>query len=183
VLYLANVLGWLDWPQHTALSGWGMLEALARALLECADDDDPLWAVLAGLDGREPDAPLSEATTPDVFHLPDLVRARLGPGAASLPVVPLPAAVRTRLGPGAALWAERMRGPVSATLEEMLGEPLAPLLARAGRLVLSQTHIDLYMGFDQISVAARRVGLDANPGWVPDLGYILLFHFVEEANV
>jgi hypothetical protein len=38
------------------------------------------------------------------------------------------------------------------------------------------------MGFDQISVAARRVGLDANPGWVPDLGYILLFHFVEEAN-
>jgi hypothetical protein len=230
VLYLAHVLGWLGWPQQTALSGWAMLEALARALLECADDDDPLWGVLAGLDGREPGAPLSAAPAPDAFRLParhlpatwdvveqgervyllaadgayliaDLPRdarplaAQVAAEMAAYgvqgtwqraehaPLVPLPAAVRSRLGPEGAFWAERLRGHVRATLEEMLGEPLAPLLARAGRLVLSQTHIDLYMGFDQISVAARRVGLDANPGWVPDLGYIILFHFVEEADV
>jgi hypothetical protein len=230
VLYLANVLGWLGWPQQAALRGWSMLEALARALLECADDDDPLWAVLAGLDGRETGAPLSEVPAPDAFRLPiqrvpatwevveqderaylmaaggayliadvprdgrplaEQVQAEMAAygmqsmwqRAAHMPFEPLPAAMRARLGPSAAFWAERMRGYVRGTLEQMLDEPLAPLLARAGRVVVSQTHIDLYMGFNQICVATRRVGLDANPGWVPDLGYILLFHFVEEADV
>jgi hypothetical protein len=229
VLYLINLLAWLGWPQQAGLSGWGMLEALARALLECADDADPLWEVLAGLDGREPGAPLSEDPAPPSFCLPpqkwpaacevveqggrlyllaagsgsllaelprdarplaeqvhaliaDAGRAAVWQVAERAPFVPLPARVVERLGPGAAFWAERMRGHVRATLEGMLGEPLVPLLRRAGRLVVSQTHIDLYMSYEQINIAVRRAGLDTNPGWVPDLGYIILLHFVEGTN-
>jgi hypothetical protein len=29
-----------------------------------------------------------------------------------------------------------------------------------------------------VSIAVRRAGLDRDPGWQPDLGYIVLFHFV-----
>src|SRR6266508_3113483 len=60
VLYLVNVLSWLDvpaaWPQGALPSGWAIVELLARHLLteEAAPRDDPLWTLLAGLDGREP---------------------------------------------------------------------------------------------------------------------------------
>jgi hypothetical protein len=33
---------------------------------------------------------------------------------------------------------------------------------------------------DQISIPVRRAGLDHDPGWMPDLAYIVLFHFDEE---
>jgi hypothetical protein len=58
VLYLINLLGWLDlpgaWPEESAPSGWAIIELLARHLLgdEAAPPDDPLWALLAELDGR-----------------------------------------------------------------------------------------------------------------------------------
>ncbi|GHO87616.1 hypothetical protein KSZ_56220 [Dictyobacter formicarum] len=51
------------------------------------------------------------------------------------------------------------------------------LLFKSARLLVSRTHIDLYMNMDQISLPIRRVGLDRNPGWVPDLARIILFHF------
>jgi hypothetical protein len=35
------------------------------------------------------------------------------------------------------------------------------------------------MSMDQISIPVRRAGLDQDPGWVPDLAQIVLFHFDE----
>jgi hypothetical protein len=40
-----------------------------------------------------------------------------------------------------------------------------------------RTHVDLTMPMDSASLPIRRVGLDANPGWMPDLGRVVLFHF------
>ena len=54
----------------------------------------------------------------------------------------------------------------------------AALLARPGRLLVSRTHIDFFSPPDRVSIAVRRAGLDRDPGWQPDLGYIVLFHFV-----
>jgi hypothetical protein len=65
ILYLVNLLTWLNLPggwdedgtfaEH--FSGWAIVEALARGLLGSIYDryiDDPIWSILALLDGREP---------------------------------------------------------------------------------------------------------------------------------
>lgn len=57
---------------------------------------------------------------------------------------------------------------------------LPEALLRAGTLYISRTHIDLVMGMPQISVPVRIAGLDANPGWIPELGRVITFHFVQE---
>jgi hypothetical protein len=51
------------------------------------------------------------------------------------------------------------------------------LLLKTGTVYCSATHVDLVMGMDQITLSARRAGLDANPGWVRDLRRVVSFHF------
>jgi hypothetical protein len=51
------------------------------------------------------------------------------------------------------------------------------LLLRHGRLHLSSTHVDLVLPLEQVTVPVRCCGLDANPGWRPELGRVVLFHF------
>jgi hypothetical protein len=229
VLYLTNLLIWLDWLQPEGLSGWGMLEALARDLLDCADDDDPLWELLASLDGREPGMPLSTAPVPELFRLPlkqvpcrwvvvehhervsildaeggyliadvprhgrtvaDIVQAEMASYNLQAtwqrgnlpPFTPVRDDLRRRLGPGVAFWLERAHGYVRYMLEHMLNDSAVALLYKAGHIAVSRTHIDLFMPFDQICIPVRRAGLDTNPGWVPELGYIVLFHFIEEQD-
>jgi hypothetical protein len=66
-------------------------------------------------------------------------------------------------------------------LERALGEAsLEEVLLRKGTLYVSATHIDVVMGMSQISVPARFAGLDANPGWVPELNRVVSFHFIPE---
>lgn len=81
-------------------------------------------------------------------------------------------------------WLERVFGFVYCLLARSLGvrfdEParLAELaLCPHGQLIASRTHIDLYMSMEEISIEARRAGLDRDPGWVPDLARIVYFHF------
>jgi len=65
IFYLVNLLTWLNLPggwdedgtfaEH--FSGWAIVEALARALLGSMHEryiNDPIWSILALLDGREP---------------------------------------------------------------------------------------------------------------------------------
>jgi hypothetical protein len=54
---------------------------------------------------------------------------------------------------------------------------LAELLLLPGRLYVTSTHVDLLLSLDSISLPARMAGLDRNPGWVPDFGRVVLFHF------
>ena len=86
VLYLVNVLDALDLPSAATVppigehvGAWAVLEVLGRALLGATDEhlcpDDPLWRVLATLDGRSVDSPpgraLDETTeAPVAFRLP-----------------------------------------------------------------------------------------------------------------
>jgi hypothetical protein len=66
VLFLINLLIYLGlpetfvhaWPLERAIGAWGLLELFARGLLAApaAYADDPLWGVLAQLDGRAPGA-------------------------------------------------------------------------------------------------------------------------------
>ena len=44
-------------------------------------------------------------------------------------------------------------------------------------LHVTATHVDLVASLDDISMAARRAGLDRDPGWLPDLGRVVSFHY------
>lgn len=102
------------------------------------------------------------------FAIPFLRRASLAP----------------LLGENTLWWAERVLGFIQYLLARFLDEAegdmeqLAELLlCKQGDLLVSRTHIDLYMPMEQINMPVRRSGLDRDPGWVPDLGQIVLFHF------
>jgi len=60
------------------------------------------------------------------------------------------------------------------------GVTLQQACLRRGKLILSLSHVDLVMGMNQISVPVRLAGLDANPGWMPELGRVITFHFLAE---
>jgi hypothetical protein len=90
----------------------------------------------------------------------------------------------TWLSPPTIWWLERILGFIQHLLARALGDPsldtqqLAEILFyKHGQLLISRTHIDLHMSMDQISLPIRRAGLDRDPGWMPDLARIVLFHF------
>jgi hypothetical protein len=234
VLYLVNVLGWLDltagWPVGTGPGGWAVLELLARHLLtETAPRDDPLWTLLAELDGRAPGT-IAEAGigTDDPVRLPAAWLRRW---------TPWPARWEWAVGQGRMMLADRRRGFVVADVPCPSGQGVAaaaaeharlrnagvsgslhqglPLeapgsaapgdtpgwirwratvgqfvtwlldsrdvqagaLAQPGRVAVTRTHVDVVLDLDHVDMAARVCGLDRDPGWVPDLGRIVAFHF------
>ncbi len=46
-----------------------------------------------------------------------------------------------------------------------------------GLVAVTRTHLDVVLGLDQIDFAVRMAGLDQDPGWVPQLGRVISFHF------
>ncbi|MDT4290102.1 hypothetical protein RO575_11080 [Methylomonas sp. MO1] len=51
------------------------------------------------------------------------------------------------------------------------------LLALAGQIHYSPSHIDLYAPMSAIRLPVRLAGLDINPGWLPWLGRVVSFHY------
>ena len=51
------------------------------------------------------------------------------------------------------------------------------LLCRRGAIEWTTTHVDLRMNVNDVDIAVRIAGLDANPGWVPALGRVVTFHY------
>jgi hypothetical protein len=56
-------------------------------------------------------------------------------------------------------------------------ESAREMLLRRGRLYCTATHVDLVMEMNGVSLAARRAGFDASPGWVRDLVRVVAFHY------
>jgi hypothetical protein len=57
----------------------------------------------------------------------------------------------------------------------------AELLLRRGSLYVTATHVDLVMGMAQATGPIRLSGLDADPGWIPELGRVVKFSFNPES--
>lgn len=55
---------------------------------------------------------------------------------------------------------------------------LPALVGRPGRLVASRTHIDVLFHHHQADLRLRQAGLDLDPGWLPWLGRVVLFHYL-----
>lgn len=55
---------------------------------------------------------------------------------------------------------------------------LDKLLLCDGRIYLGSSHVDLEVDIDSSSLSVRHSGLDQDPGWLPEFGRVVLFHFV-----
>jgi hypothetical protein len=190
---LVDVLRWLDLPAlwDESLSAWAVLEALACALLGGRRfPDDPIWAVLAVLDGRDAGARIGEdCPGPVPFHLPEGWRAVYDTDASLLDAPPQdlwPIDADVWIAPHAGVWLRGALPVIRALLVGALADPtLTPdeaidlILMKDGQLSISHTHVDLTLSSRDADVRLRRAGLDLDPGWVPALGMIVLFHFTE----
>jgi len=223
LLFLVNFVVWLDdradppWP-----AGWALVELLGRYLLgdRLADvADDPLWDVLAELDGRRPGTVPAVGLGPaDPLRLPRAWLERWPPPAPGYVArrhgerlvirhpqagfvaadVPCPAGTFEEVRAAEAAWlgdvevaadgpadpatpVRRFDDAVGAFASWLLRSRgiAAQALAAPGRVLVTSTHLDVMLSLQDIDLAVRVAGLDRDPGWVPQLGRIVLFHFLE----
>lgn len=149
--------------------------------------DDPIWAVLADLDGRRLDQPPGGAYRCDARFVAPASWGSRPPRSGLPPDASIPGP--RHQGPpaddldrwlrAALPWLEhRLSQALDATQgDELLTRGLGALLAARGWLTASATHVDLVLPLDQARVALRRAGLDRTPGWVAHLGRVVSFHF------
>jgi hypothetical protein len=193
VFYLLNVVRSLGFfralDEHfrlpSVVGGWGWIELLARALLgprAAGLADDPVWRVLAGLDGREPEVPPGMGfIAPPVESLPDAWATILRNAGAESPA-PSPL-LGIEPSPELRRFLDLVVPYVRLRLESALraggaDEGLeSALFRRIGRIQATRAHVDVRMELDQVSLAVRIAGLDANPGWVPELARVVTFYF------
>ena len=161
VLFLIHLLDAFDLPPGDP---WGLLELVARGLLEHRPEgsppeieDDGIWSVLAELRGVD-NPPSPAARTAIEARLPALRK-------------------RLLLALGRTGEADPVDGdPVDG--DPVDGDPVERLLRLDARIRLTPTHVDLVTGLDEIWLPARRAGLDRDPGWRPDYSRIIHFHFL-----
>jgi hypothetical protein len=49
--------------------------------------------------------------------------------------------------------------------------------AHDARVVVTATHLDIYLALGALPIEVRLAGLDRDPGWVPAAGRFIAFHF------
>jgi hypothetical protein len=151
------------------LNIWDFVALLGRELVGEVIEHDPVWLVLAKLSGREVD---TSESLPDQLSLPELPTEPLDQILLSniklqdlkkwlAQLVPL---VRRRL---------RLAFGLNQT-----GNPGPLLVAHAGFVRVTPTHIDVTFALAELPLMIRIAGLDRDPGWVPAAGRLVAFHFV-----
>jgi hypothetical protein len=73
-------------------------------------------------------------------------------------------------------WLTRVR----RTVHRAAGMGLRALVARAGQVAATRTHIDVVLQLRDLDIRVRRAGLDIDPGWVPWLGRVVSFRYEGE---
>jgi hypothetical protein len=230
LLFLVNFVVWLDdradppWP-----AGWALVELLGRYLLgdRLADvADDPLWEVLAELDGRRAGTVAAVGLGPgDPLRLPRAWLERWPPAPPGYVArrhgkrlvirhpragfvaadVPCPAGAFEQQRAAEAGWLGDVGVAAGDLATDGLAEPENPsprrrfdqavgafvrwllrsrgiaaaALATPGRVLVTGTHVDVVLSLQDIDLAVRVAGLDRDPGWVPALSRIVLFHFLD----
>ena len=193
VFFLVNVLKQLKLPDDldASTSGWDVITLLAWRLLDqhAQTDtyaDDPIWAVLRHLANREANFidKTNESSINGRVNKPGFSEK---PGLFTLvsSVFDVPIGLSEWLTRGVEFVCQQLTHEDTADEgpSRFSSSPAAILLCKAGTVNTSRTHVDMYFPMHTADTRLRQVGLDANPGWVPDLGYIIQFHFdLDEKN-
>jgi hypothetical protein len=100
------------------------------------------------------------------------------------PLEPLAGALVHDLDGGLARWLAHVVPYVRLRLRHALdraGDPAwggaRALLLVPGHLYVTPSHVDLVAALDAVSLPVRVAGLDFDPGWLPDFGRVVQFHF------
>ncbi|MCB9648422.1 MAG: hypothetical protein H6730_17755 [Deltaproteobacteria bacterium] len=177
VFYLLNALTAIS-VEEAPVTPWATLELHALGLL-CGLGEtwrlDPVWAVLAALDGREPHAPIERrgpASRPGVLRVEDAPWLQA-------PVEPLRGYGLSNLEPALLTWLSWSVLRLHDRLQTATGlEGPAELLVRPCQVFVTRTHVDIVDRIDRASLVARRAGLDRDPGWRPEFQRVVQFFFV-----
>jgi hypothetical protein len=172
------------------VGGWGWMELLARCLLSpsaASTADDPIWRLLDGLDGREQGVHVGSGFVgPKVESLPDTWARLLADAGESAPEPspPLGMEPSSDLRWFLDLVVPFVRLRLEATLQAAgSDEPIeTAMFSRVGLVQTTRSHVDVRMALDQVTLPVRLAGLDASPGWVPELGRVVTFHFQERTS-
>jgi hypothetical protein len=175
---------------------WGVLELLGRGLLTLESPpsrqvgdfaEEPLWAALAAIDGRQPgQLPAAQFTAPrDSLRIPAAWLAWLDDAAADQVVdlaalAPLDGPLLAGVDPDLRGWLAAVAPLLRQMLRRALGndaDPVADLLLRRGQLYVTSSHVDLILPLASVSLLVRRAGLDFDPGWLPAWGRVVRFHY------
>ena len=176
----------LQWLLHFTPATPTWLAIIDDARLRMVDKDGGYLVIDAPLSEQSPEEAI--LTEIEAYRSQGIdIRWRLGhcdETGKPTPFAPLAPVVLACMSESAAWWLERVLGFLRFFMARRLGDStfdagqLAPMLfERPGQLMAGRTHIDLHMAMDQISLPIRRAGFDRDPGWMPDLGRIVLFHF------
>jgi hypothetical protein len=55
--------------------------------------------------------------------------------------------------------------------------PLRRIVSRAGRIVITRTHLTVVFDMSGVRLDVRKAGLDLDPGWLPRLGRVVRFEY------
>ena len=66
-----------------------------------------------------------------------------------------------------------MKKAATSSARETTGLPTPAVVA----VEATRAHVDVWMELEQVTLPVRRAGLDADPGWVPELARVVTFHF------
>ena len=100
------------------------------------------------------------------------------------PVMCLKALTSLDIDPAFSKLISFLHAPIQRYLNSVLGFEdadsktlLKELITYSGRVYLSSSHIDVVMDINDSNFNIRCSGLDQNPGWLPEYGRVVLFHY------
>jgi hypothetical protein len=197
VFYIVNLMEYLDLPAcfeescqlECRVGAWGTLELLARALLDDyfpGIQSDLLWEVLARLDNREPGTlPGENFYYTGEYTLPENWKFTAVAARHPLSAVRSPSNLNIKgLNPYLEKWLCFVLPYIHDCLRQLFkpaehktDDIIKTVLFTNARLYVTATHVDVVMGLENISLPVRMAGLDRDPGWKPQFGRVILFHF------
>jgi hypothetical protein len=133
----------------TAISATGDDLAIAAAIRWYTEEDSPRW------EKGDPPAP---------FVVPPKLRMVTSDGVIGWVARAMPCLL---------MMLRRGFGDPALSIREIARR----LLEQSGHLEITRTHIDLFLPLDSADIVLRRAGLDRNPGWLPNYGHIVQFHY------
>jgi hypothetical protein len=160
---------------------WGWVELLARAFLNDSFAEyqaDPLWSVLARLDGRDLGSALGPplAVRPESNALERWLR-RLGAAASIVP----PGGHRSATV-AVTLARRRIAGALGLPGRLTHDDLTRTLLRRDATIIASGANVDVLFALRDARADVRLAGLDADPGWQPAFGRVIRFHYLDAAD-
>lgn len=147
LFYLINLAIFLDIDITTDLGIWEFVAIVGAEILDEQNFDDPIWTGLQDLQDLQDINPVNHENP--VNHL------------------------------NKAAWLHELMPSLYARLYLALGDvDLAGLLLNHhAKVIITETHLDVFFALAEHPIELRLSGLDRNPGWVPAAGRFIAFHY------